>query len=73
MKLLIDENISYRVVKALVKLYPESVHVKKTDKAVKSDIDIFFYAKKHGFTIVTFDEDFYDIQLLHGPPRKSSG
>ncbi|MDR2462261.1 MAG: DUF5615 family PIN-like protein, partial [Verrucomicrobiales bacterium] len=29
-----------------------------------------WYAKAHGFTIVTFDADFYDLSLLNGHPPK---
>jgi predicted nuclease of predicted toxin-antitoxin system len=34
------------------------------------DWEIWEYARLHGFTIVTFDADFYDISLLNGHPPK---
>ncbi len=35
-----------------------------------SDLDIWNYAKKESFIIVTFDSDFYDISLIKGCPPK---
>lgn len=34
------------------------------------DPDIWEYARKHDFIIVTFDADFYDLSLLNGHPPK---
>lgn len=70
MKLLLDENISYRVLKSLLPVFPESIHVTKQESKVSEDLEIFEFAKANGFTILTFDEDFYDIQLLKGHPPK---
>ena len=36
----------------------------------KSDIELWRYAKKHHYTIVTFDVDFYDFANLYGHPPK---
>lgn len=36
----------------------------------KSDREIWEFAKKEGFTIVTFDADFYDLVTLYGHPPK---
>ncbi|MBK7969617.1 MAG: DUF5615 family PIN-like protein [Bacteroidetes bacterium] len=38
------------------------------DKA--SDLDIWNYAKRHEYCIVTFDSDFIDISVLKGFPPK---
>ena len=65
MKLLLDENISYRVVKEISSVFPESMHINKYEK-VWEDNQIFVFAKTNDFSIVTFDEDFYDIQLMEG-------
>ena len=34
------------------------------------DMEIWQFAKKNGFTIVTFDADFLDISILNGFPPK---
>ena len=70
MKLLLDENISFRVLKSIVTIFPGSAHIGNASLNIKEDFKIFEYAKSNEFTIVTFDEDFYDLQLLRGHPPK---
>jgi len=65
MKLLFDENLSYRILKKLDSDYNGSESIRG-----KADLKIWEYAKANEFTIVTFDEDFYDIQLLRKFPPK---
>lgn len=69
MKLLFDENISWRIKKKLAEHF-EVKHVSDISKNLISDSDIWEYAKKNKFTIVTFDEDFFDIQMLNNYPPK---
>lgn len=66
MKLLVDENISFRVLKSISSFFPQSIHVTNDSTRVKRDSEIFEYAKENDYTILTFDEDFYDLQLLRG-------
>jgi predicted nuclease of predicted toxin-antitoxin system len=70
MKLLLDENISYRVVQSIESYFPESIQVTKVDPKLYQDDRIYDFAAKNGFAIVTFDEDFNDLQLLRGHPPK---
>ena len=70
MKLLLDENISFRVLRSIYSVFPGSIHVSLQEAQTKEDQKIFEYAKLYGFTILTFDEDFYDLQLLKGHPPK---
>ncbi len=70
MKLLLDQNISYRLVKKLEASFPGTQHVSKLRLNNKSDRDIWETAKKEGFVIVTFDSDFYDFSLTTGYPPK---
>lgn len=70
MKLLLDENISFRVVQPLATIFPGSIHISDQQPQLKEDQQIFDFAKAHDFTIVSFDEDFYEIQLLKGYPPK---
>ncbi len=51
-------------------MFPGTEHVKKLRLENKSDKVIWDFAKKEGFTIVTFDSDFYHLSLLHGQPPK---
>jgi predicted nuclease of predicted toxin-antitoxin system len=71
MKFLFDENISYRILKKISTLAPQSLHVSRiglTQPA--SDLDIWNFAKKKGFILVSFDEDFQDLSHLNGFPPK---
>lgn len=70
MKLLLDENILFRVLKSVAPIFPGSIHISSEGAKVKEDQEIFEYARVNGFAILTFDEDFYDIQLLKGYPPK---
>ena len=70
MRLLFDQNISYRLVKRIQDIFPDSKQVREVGLEEKSDREIWNYAKEQGFTIVTFDADFFDINLLYGFPPK---
>jgi len=70
MKLLFDQNISYRILKKLPETYSGSSHVKTEDLMNSSDFEIWEYAKLHQFIIVTQDSDFNDLYLLKGFPSK---
>jgi predicted nuclease of predicted toxin-antitoxin system len=70
MILLFDDNISCRIIKKVKDIFPGSAHVTDFNPTLKTDIEIFKYAKQHNFTIVTQDEDFYELQLINGFPPK---
>ena len=70
MKLLLDENISHRLLKLIDEDFPGSIHVNFADVPLRTDHVIWNYAKAHHFTILTFDSDFVQIAALRGtPPR----
>lgn len=70
MKLLFDQNISFRIVKKLEDVFPEAKQVAQLDLYNSSDIEIWNFAKENDFAIVTFDSDFIDISTLKGHPPK---
>lgn len=70
MKLLFDQNISFRIVSKLKIYFPECTQVRLEGLENKSDWNIWEFAKINEFTIVTFDTDFYDISLIRGIPPK---
>jgi predicted nuclease of predicted toxin-antitoxin system len=70
MKLLFDQNISFRIVKKLIETFPDCKHVSDIGFNDCEDTDIWKFAYDKGFVIVTFDSDFYDISLLSGCPPK---
>lgn len=70
MKLLLDENVSRRIVPLLVTDYPDTTQVALLGLERASDSEIWQYAKANDFTIVTKDADFYDMSLVLGSPPK---
>jgi len=70
MKLLFDQNISFRLVKRIIDLFPESKQVRELALENATDLEIFEYAKKHDYSIATFDSDFCDLNIIKGFPPK---
>lgn len=69
-RLLFDENISFRIVKRVADFFPGSLHVSDVLTKPISDQAIFDHARTHHFCIVTFDSDFQMLQALNGFPPK---
>ncbi len=67
-KLLFDQNLSYKLCKRLEDLFPESNHTCVLNLAQANDDEIWEHAKKNGYTIVTKDSDFNDISMVKGFP-----
>ena len=70
MKLLFDQNISFRIVKKVENFLPLAMQVRLLGLENSTDYEIWDYAKVNGYTIVTFDTDFYDMSLIKGTPPK---
>jgi predicted nuclease of predicted toxin-antitoxin system len=70
MKLLLDENLSDRIIHRIGDLYPDSEHVKSLGLIETDDAVIWEYAKTNGFVIVSKDSDFHQRSLLYGHPPK---
>ena len=68
MKLLLDENLSRRLVPFLVHDYPGTSQVSLLGMEQASDMDLWRYAKQESFVVVTRDADFQEIALVHGHP-----
>ena len=68
MKLLLDENLSRRLVPFLQAAYPGTTQVVLIGLERADDRSIWQYARDHDFVIVTKDADYYDLSLLLGAP-----
>jgi predicted nuclease of predicted toxin-antitoxin system len=73
LKLLFDQNLSYKLVRSFSDEFPGSAHVRDLGLASVVDIDVWEYAKQFGFTIVSKDTDFSQRGFLFGPLPKLSG
>lgn len=70
MKLLLDENISARIVKYLIQDFPDSNHIDYLKMQGCTDTIIWDFAKLHDYIIVSKDNDFRQRSFLHGTPPK---
>lgn len=70
MKLLFDENISFRIVDLIRDIFPESKQVQSVKLNGATDTNIWNFAKENDYIIVTFDADFYDLSVVRGFPPK---
>jgi predicted nuclease of predicted toxin-antitoxin system len=70
MKLLLDENLSRRLVPFLQHEYPGSSQVALLGLESASDAEIWRVAKEQEFVIVTRDSDFEEFSLVWGQPPK---
>jgi len=70
MKLLFDQNISFRVLRLLPDSFSDCCHVRSVGLNDCNDAKIWQFAKQNGFTVVTFDADFFDISIIRGFPPK---
>ena len=70
MKLLFDENLSFRLVAALADIYPGSAHVRDFGLLGAPDREIWAFAAENGYLLASKDTDFYERSVLYGAPPK---
>ncbi len=70
MKLLFDQNLSYRLCRELADVFPRFEQLVRASLERASDATVWEYAARHGFTIVTLDGDFAEMAVLRGHPPK---
>lgn len=70
MKLLFDQNLSFRLCEQLADVFPNSSHVRLLGLETADDRTLWRYAAAHGYTIVSLDADFAEIAALLGQPPK---
>jgi predicted nuclease of predicted toxin-antitoxin system len=69
-KLLLDENLSRRLVPRIEDLFPGSAHVGTLGLIQAPDAAVWEYARSNGFAVVTADADFYELATTLGIPPK---
>lgn len=70
MKILFDQNISFRITKKIIEHFPDCKHVSDCGLRDAEDSDIRDYAGRNHYSIVTFVADFYDVSVIKGHPPK---
>ncbi|WP_231460380.1 MULTISPECIES: DUF5615 family PIN-like protein [unclassified Pedobacter] len=70
MKLLFDQNISYRIVKLLETEFSDCNQIRQLKLENKSDKEIWTFAGQNKFIVAIFNADFYEFSNLYGHPPK---
>ena len=70
MKLLLDNNLSPRLVTSLAAFHSGTAHVREFQMQRADDSTIWTFAKERGFTILSKDEDLRQRSLVSGHPPK---
>ena len=70
MRLLFDEQLSEELVVLMADLFPDSLHVRLIGAGGAADTTVWQLARDHGCMLVTKDEDFHRLSVLHGAPPK---
>jgi predicted nuclease of predicted toxin-antitoxin system len=70
MKLLFDQNISFRLIHKISTVFPEAKQVRELGLENSTDREIWKFAKDKGYSIVTFDADFFELAAFYGHPPK---
>jgi predicted nuclease of predicted toxin-antitoxin system len=69
-KLLLDENLSYRLLDRVAKRFPGSAHLRTVGLEGAGDETVWAYASEHGFALISKDSDFHQRAFLFGFPPK---
>jgi len=64
MKLLFDQNFSFKLCSSLADLFPGSSQVRLPGLAEADDTIVWQHAKANAFALVTQDSDFADMAAL---------
>ena len=70
MKLLIDNNLSYKLCLPLQTFFPVVDHVRAVLSNHADDETIWMFAKNNDYNILTKDNDFNELSFLKGCPPK---
>ena len=70
MKLLLDQNLSFKLIEILSSAFPNSKHVKDFDLIRAPDSLVWSFARENDFAVVSKDADFVNLALLFGQPPK---
>ena len=70
MKLLFDQNLSFKLCRQLADVFPGSEQIRHLGMAEADDRAVWRYAAANRFALVSLDADFAEMAALLGPPPK---
>lgn len=68
--LLLDENLSESVLTHIEPHFPRSSHIRRSIGPGATDRAVWEHARNNGLVLVSRDEDFQRLSVLHGAPPK---
>jgi len=69
-RLLLDENLSERLLQPLAELFPGSAHIRNLTRTCVADRLLWDLARTGAFILTTRDEDLVGLSVLRGAPPK---
>jgi predicted nuclease of predicted toxin-antitoxin system len=69
-RLLLDQNLSYKLVSRWQDLFPGSAHLREFGLTQADDAEVWAFAAAGSYVVTTKDRDFEDEALFPGPPPK---
>ena len=69
-RLFFDEPLSEELCEALADIFPGSLHIRLLGQGGAADTVVWDLARQHGCLVVSKDEDFHRLAVLHGAPPK---
>jgi len=69
-RLFFDEPLSEALCEALADIFPGSLHIRLLGQGGAADATVWDLARQHGCLVVSKDEDFHRLAVLHGAPPK---
>lgn len=69
-RLLFDENLSHKLPKRLADVFPGSTHVVLLGLGTSKDVELFEFAGREGYLVVTRDRDFDELNRSRKAPPK---
>jgi predicted nuclease of predicted toxin-antitoxin system len=70
MKLLFDQNLSFKLCRQLNDIFPDSSHVRLVGLQAADDRTVWEFARADRFVLVSLDADFAELAAVLGPPPK---
>jgi len=70
MKLLLDQNLSFKLCRMLADIFPDSAQAQQLGLAEAKDHVLWQHARDHDLLRVTHNADFAEMAGLYGPPPK---
>ncbi len=70
MKILLDQNLSFKLCSKLKDIFPDISHIKEISLETGTDEEVWLYAKMNSCIIVSKDSDFVEKAIVRGHPPK---